>query len=327
LLVVLVPTTVAPPGPLVDAVARLRTSYPESPVVLVGMGGLGKDVPGVTVYHAVDHAIEALAHAARYAEWRRTPPVAALPRDAARAEQAQLTAARLVTAEDRTRWLQADEQIALLRPYGLAPIGTVAMDPVSAAEAADQLGFPVAVKVADPHVVHKTDRGLVRVGLRSPAEVAEAVRAFAVALGVEQVPVLVQPIVDGVEIALGVTRDPGFGPLVMVAAGGVATGILDDRAFLLPPFSHQDAARAIRSLRVWPLLNGYRGAVRADVGALERMVVAIGDLASDVPQLSEMDLNPVMCRPDGVVLVDVKIGLAQASALDAGVPRRLRASI
>ena len=123
---------------------------------------------------------------------------------------------------------------------------------------------------------------------------------------------------------MGVVRDPGFGPLVMVAAGGVATGILDDRAFLLPPFTKTDAARAIRSLRIWPLLDGYRGSTPIDTTDLEEMVVALGELALDVPEIAELDLNPVMCTPAGTVLVDVKVRLEDASPVHAGVPRQLR---
>jgi acyl-CoA synthetase (NDP forming) len=135
---------------------------------------------------------------------------------------------------------------------------------------------------------------------------------------------VVQASVEGVEIALGVVRDPGFGPLVMVAAGGVTTDLLDDRSFLLPPVSRQDAARAIRSLRVWPLLEGYRGSPRTDVASLEQMLVSLGRLATDVPELAELDLNPVMCGPDGAVVVDAKVGLRVAPQVGDGVPRQLR---
>jgi len=136
--------------------------------------------------------------------------------------------------------------------------------------------------------------------------------------------VIVQPVVEGVEVALGVVRDPGFGPLVMVAAGGVATGILEDRAFLLPPFTQRDAARAVRSLRIWPLLDGYRGSPRADVETLVGVLVTLGQLSIDVPEIAELDFNPVMCTDSDVVLVDVKVRLQEALPVNAGVPRQLR---
>ena len=203
-------------------------------------------------------------------------------------------------------------------------VGGVAENPMQASQLADKFGFPVAVKVADSNIVHKTDRGLVRVGLESAGEVIAATRAFARELGRDDVPVIVQPVVDGVEVALGVVRDPGFGPLVMVAAGGIATGILEDRAFLLPPFTERDATRAIRSLRIWPLLDGYRGSPRTDIEGLADLLVTLGQLSIDVPEIAELDFNPVMCTASDVVLVDVKVRLEEASPLNAGVPRQLR---
>jgi len=324
LLVVLVPTSVAPAEPLVDATARARATHPEKAVVLVGLGGLGGQVPGVTVYHAVDHAIEAIALAATYAEWRRAPRAEPAAHDPERASAARAIARELLSTSGKTGWVRPDDATRLLETYGLTPAGGIAANPLEASELASTLGFPVAVKVADRDIVHKTDRGLVRVGLESAAEVISATRAFEHELGRADVPVLVQPVVSGVEIALGVVRDPGFGPLVMVAAGGIATGILDDRAFLLPPFTQSDAVRAIRSLRTWPMLEGYRGAARTDTDRLERVLVALGELSVDVPEVAELDFNPVMCTPTDVVLVDVKVRLAEASPVNAGIPRQLR---
>ena len=111
----------------------------------------------------------------------------------------------------------------------------------------------------------------------------------------------------------------------MVAAGGVATDVWDDRVFLLPPFGVHDATRAVRRLRIWPLLAGFRGADAVDITALDKLVQAVGQLALDVPELVEMDLNPVIMTPAGAACVDVKIRLAPSDAPDdAGIPRRLR---
>jgi acyl-CoA synthetase (NDP forming) len=128
----------------------------------------------------------------------------------------------------------------------------------------------------------------------------------------------------GIAVALGVVRDPGLGPLVMVAAGGTATEVLDDRRLLLAPVSAQDAARALRSLRIWTLLAGYRGSEPVDEQALVELIVALGRLAVDVPELVEADLNPVVATPQGVEIVDVKLRLDRATSVDAGIPRRLR---
>ena len=129
---------------------------------------------------------------------------------------------------------------------------------------------------------------------------------------------------DGVEIALGMVRDHALGPMVMVAAGGVDIDIWDDRVFLLPPVTAQHAARALRSLRAWPLLQGHRGRPRAAVEAIEDHLVSLGHLVEDVPEIAELDLNPVLVSATSADVVDAKVRLSAAKVLDAGVPRRLR---
>jgi acyl-CoA synthetase (NDP forming) len=326
--VVLVRTRVSDPAPLVAALAECRRAHPDKPLLLVTMGGLDPhpdDLPGITRYRSVTTAIRALARVARYAAWLRVPRESPEPHDEDRAAEARVLGTRLVADGSAAGdWLEPAGAVELLGPYGLAPAGRSARGGEGAARAAMDLGFPVVVKVAEPDIVHKTDRGLVRVGLTSYAEVVAAVREFGLELGQDAVPVLVQPVVSGVELALGVVRDSGFGPLVMVAAGGVTTDLLADRVFLLPPLTRGDAGRALRSLRSWPLLDGFRGTPRADVAALEKLIVSLGALATDVPEVAELDLNPVLVTPDGCALVDVKVRLAAAPLLDAGIPRRLR---
>ena len=119
-----------------------------------------------------------------------------------------------------------------------------------------------------------------------------------------------QPMVSGTEIALGLVRDPSMGPLVMVASGGVATDVWDDRVFLVPPVSPAEAARAIGSLRISRLLAGFRGAPAGDLAGLTGLVTALGRLAVDVPEVAELDLNPVMVSADGCAVVDAKVRLA-----------------
>ena len=200
----------------------------------------------------------------------------------------------LQDAPTEGRWLAASEARHLLGPYGLRLLGRLATGADGAAEEAARIGFPVAIKVADAGGAHKSERRLVRTGLTSAAAVRLAVSGFEVDLGRAAGEVLVQPMESGVEMALGVVRDPTMGPLVMVAAGGVATDLWADRAFLLPPISLADAKHAVRGLRIWPLLEGYRGGRAADVADLERLVVDLGRLAVEVPEIAELDLNPVI---------------------------------
>jgi acyl-CoA synthetase (NDP forming) len=215
----------------------------------------------------------------------------------------------------------------LLGCFGIdAPIGEIATGSPEAIAVAERLGYPVVVKVADPSVLHKTDRGLVRRGMASETDVAEAVAAFEGELGTSLFEVLVQPeVAQSVEVAVGLARDRNFGPLVMVAAGGVAIDVWADRVFLMPPITDGDAARAVRALRIWPLLAGYRGSPPTDVSALEGLITRVGRLATEVPHVAELDLNPVILGPVGTACVDAKLRLQIPSVLDAGVPRRLRA--
>lgn len=328
LLVVLVATRVGDPARLVQTLVDARTSEPELPVTLVVIGAPVPEsaTPGVSVLPTITAAIRALTQVSRYAAWLEVPRNDPAPTNLARAIEARSWAGRHLDGGAAPEgWLEPALVTTLLAPYGAGPLGTVAFGAVGVAAAAEKVGFPVAVKVVAPHVVHKTDRGLVRIDLTTPAAVMDTVRAFEAELEPTPVGVLVQPVCTGVEMALGLVHDPTFGPLVMVAAGGTATDLLADRVFLLPPLDAGSVARAVRSLRSWPLLDGYRGAPRVDVAALERLILALGELGTDVPEVAELDLNPVLVGVDGVHLVDVKVRVARASTIDAGVPRRLRA--
>ena len=292
------------------------------------MGGLDarrEELQGITVLRSAGAAIRVARQGERVRRVAARPPRGSPGHRRGRGRRSTPDR-RAAGPRDRGRrgWLDVEQVTDLLTPYGLVPVGALVHSPLAASAAAARTGFPVAVKVADQHVVHKTDRGLVRVGLQSGMEVLNAVRAFEEELGHDEVPVLVQPVVSGVEVALGVVRDAGFGPMVMVAAGGVATDLWNDRAFLVPPISRADATRALRSLRIWPLLEGYRGSHRGDVEALAGLVVSLGALATDVPQVAELDLNPVVVTPQGCVLVDIKVRVASGLPVNAGIPRQLR---
>ncbi len=325
--VTLVPTVLADPGALRAAVASAALESGKPVVVVASDVRSEESVPGLTAYRTPLVAVIALARAMRYAAWRRVSADETLPVDAARASSSRSFASgRLAARGGEPEWLPDSVVAELLAPYGVGLVGASAVGPVAAGAAAASLGWPVVVKVADPEVRHRTDRGLVRVGLTSPDAVASAVTGFATELGVaaSSLAVRVQPVLTGVELAVGMVRDETYGPLVRVAAGGVATDLLHDEVHLLAPVSPADAGRALRGLRTWPLLDGVRGLDRVDVDALEALVVAVGQLAVDVPEVAVVDLNPVLARPDGIHCVDVKVLLEPAEYVDVGFPRRLR---
>jgi acyl-CoA synthetase (NDP forming) len=308
-----------------ERVIDARSRHPDKTFLAVLLGDDDDHtLPGATLLPTLGGAVDALGHAVRYAEWRRQPRSAAPPVDDARAG----TVNGWVSSQIETkggRWLGPAEARALLAPYGAAPSGTVVQGASAAVLAAEEIGFPVALKVADPAMVHKTELGLVRPGLATANDVGAAAVQLAEAMRDDRLELLVQPMATGTEVVVGVVRDPGLGPLVMVGAGGIATELWQDRRLLMAPVTREDARHALRSLRIWPLLSGYRGQAPADVDSLVDLVVSVGSLAREVPELAELDLNPVMVGPQGCVLVDVKARIARATLFDSGVPRRLRA--
>ena len=163
----------------------------------------------------------------------------------------------------------------------------------------------MAAKLAGGRHVHKSDAGGVRLGLRDEAAVREAADALlATDPGAH---VLVQPMVEGTEVVVGALRDAVLGPVVMVGLGGVFVELLGDVAFALAPVGEEGALAAIESLRGYGLLCGARGRAPADVRALAATVAAASQLIAALPDVAELDLNPVMAGPAGAVAVDVRI--------------------
>ena len=129
--------------------------------------------------------------------------------------------------------------------------------------------------------------------------------------------VLVQPmIIGGTEVIIGVVQEPVFGPLVVFGLGGVATEVLDDHAVRLAPLTTADADDLIHCIRAAPLLLGHRGQPQADVAALRGALLRISQLADDLPQVAELDLNPVIARPNGIIAVDARIRVTSHGAAD-----------
>jgi acetyl coenzyme A synthetase (ADP forming)-like protein len=214
-------------------------------------------------------------------------------------------------------WLTAAEAEAVLAAYGV-PLARsrVVATPEEAARAQRELGTPVAVKVAAP--IHKTDVGGIRLGLTGPEEAADAVAELrrqltAADLGRHADAFLVQEMVaGGVEMVVGVTHDPSFGPLVMTGMGGTMVELLKDVAVRVTPLTDVDVEDMLDQLRMKPLLTGYRGAPPADTAALTDLLHRVNAMVEHLPEVAELDLNPVFVRPagEGVVAVDVRMKVA-----------------
>jgi acyl-CoA synthetase (NDP forming) len=190
-----------------------------------------------------------------------------------------------------------------------------ASTPAEAARAAAELGGAVALKGLAPGLTHKTEAGAVQLGLR-PEEVEQAARAMAErlrALGHSPAGFLVQPMApSGVEMIVGVVHDRQFGPVVACGMGGMLVELLKDVSVRLSPLSPQDAREMVAELRTAPLLTGYRGGPVHDVAGLEQAILRVGVMVDDLPQIAELDLNPIVVHPNGAVVVDARVRVAEA---------------
>jgi acetate---CoA ligase (ADP-forming) len=217
------------------------------------------------------------------------------------------------------RWLTSAEAGGILEAYGV-PLARarIVTTPAEGAATQEEFGTPVAVKIAAP--IHKTDVGGIELGLATPDEVASAIERiraalFAADLGDHAGAFLVQEMVgEGIEMVVGVTHDPSFGPIVMAGMGGTLVELIRDVSVRITPLTDQDVRDMLVDLRMAPLLTGYRGSPPADVAALKDLLYRINAMVEDLPEVAELDLNPVFVRPDGhgVVAVDVRMKLAPA---------------
>jgi acyl-CoA synthetase (NDP forming) len=281
--------------------------------VAVGEHGAMHPVPGtahaVPVYTFPEQAAAALGTAYRYSRIRTASM--SLPD---RPDGIDREAARAVVRTallDGREWLTAREAYRLLVAYALPMCPQEIVTGVgSAAAAAVRLGYPVAAKLAEPGL-HKSDVGGVRLGIADETALRTAVDQLRAVSANANPQVLLQPMITGgTELIVGAVHDPQCGPLVMLGAGGVLTDVLGDRAFALAPLADADADDLIDSLRSSRLLDGYRGAPRVSRGAVRDVLVRVAALVDDVPQIAELDLNPLVCTADGVHTIDARIRVA-----------------
>jgi acyl-CoA synthetase (NDP forming) len=272
----------------------------------------GARVPAFTF---PEEAARALARAARYGAWRARDPG-----EVPEFEDCRGSEAAAVLAEALHRgpgWLTPGEVARLLACYGIPMAESrLVRSPADAGEAAEEMGGQVVIKAVSSSLVHKTEAGGVRVGISGGSEAKRAAREIGEsvkAAGYRCEAFLVQrQVPGGVEMLVGEVNDPLFGPVVACGAGGVTAEVLKDVQVRITPLTDRDADDMIRSLRIYPLLEGYRGGPRADIEGLEEMVLRVSALVDAHPELVEMDLNPVIVTPDGPVVVDARVRVEPA---------------
>ncbi len=267
----------------------------------------------VPAFDFPEDAAGAIAHAAGYARWRARGE-GAIPRltgvDSTRA--AAIVAREILAGAG---WLGPLQVAELLECYGLPLIPTrVVGSAKEAVTAAEELGGgPVALKAIAAKLLHKSDAGGVRVGLDGPRAIAAGARAITKSVsqaGYKLDGLLVQTMAEpGVELLMGVVHDESFGPVIACGAGGTSAELLKDVAVRITPLTDLDAAEMMRSLRMFPLLDGYRGTPKSDIAAVEDVLLRLSALVEAHPEIAELDANPVVAGHDGAVIVDARIRL------------------
>ena len=254
----------------------------------------------------------ALGHVCGYAQWRRRPlqPAEEAEELSDQPMISQIIAAKLAGSPGGG-WLELDQAAGLLAACGLPVLPTRgAATAAQAAAAAEAVGFPVVLKARSGDVVHKSDVGGVALELADSEAVRAAYETMQARLGAQMGGAVIQPMAPpGVEAIVGLAADPEFGPVVMAGLGGVLTDLLQDRAFAVPPLEPGAADAMVASLRAAPLLDGYRGAPKADRQALVAVLEQVARIAEEVPELVELDLNPILVSSAGAVAVDCKARL------------------
>jgi acyl-CoA synthetase (NDP forming)/RimJ/RimL family protein N-acetyltransferase len=284
----------------------------------------GKDA--IPSYLFPESAARALGHAVRYGAWRSSPAGVVPELTGIRQREARQLVADFLAAQHDGGWLPPDQVASLLACYGIELVGTIGVGSAGEAvtAAAGLGGGPVVLKADVAGLVHRTEAGAVLLDLRTADDVRRGFAGLAGRFGDDLRQVLVQPMLaEGVEVLVGVAHEAVFGALVVFGLGGVATDVLGDHTARLSPLTDVDAHEMIRGIRAAPLLYGHRGSVAVDTGALADMLLRISRLADEVPEVAELDLNPVIARADGAHPVDARIRLAPAEPQDPFL-RRLR---
>ncbi len=322
-LVVFAPQAVSKGTEAARAVIKVAKASPK-PVLTSWMGGLsvGKAVEllngaGVPAYTTPEQAVRAFMYLVSYARTREvlyeTPrdlPVE-FPLDRAKLRtvfNTILGEGRDVLSESTSKALLEAYEIPVAKPY-------TARSADDAVLLARRIGYPVAMKILSPQITHKTDVGGVALSLANDDAVAAAYtrivttahdkRSDAQVEGVTVQKMVTHP--GGVELIVGAKRDPVFGTVLLVGAGGTAAEVFQDRALELPPLSERLARRMIESLRSWPLLQGYRGRPAVNIDRLIEVLMRLSYLVADYPEIKELDVNPLLVTPKDAIALDARI--------------------
>ena len=305
-IVLFVPTVGTNEDQVGAAISRAAATADGKPVLCVFVSAQGappslRSVANVPAFAYPEAAARALGRAAERGEWLRQP-AGVVPELECDRDDAQAVVREAVVAGGG--WLDAEQTRRLLEAYGLPVVPERgAATKAAAVEAARELGFPVVLKTAAPGA-HKTEQGGIALDLVDEEAVLEAAEKIGP-------PFLVQPFVrGGAELLAGAVQDPVFGPLVAFGPGGVLAELIGEAQFRLAPLTDRDAGELVRSGKAGRLVAGFRGTPPADEHALVDLLLRLSRLAEELPEVVELDLNPVLALPDRCFAVDARVRVA-----------------
>ncbi|MGD2205772.1 MAG: acetate--CoA ligase [Anaerolineae bacterium] len=270
---------------------------------------------GVPNYPVPERAVAAIAAMVQHRRWGERPPVE-LETFGAEQDEVRKIFER-VRAEGRVAIGDAEAR-EIMEAYGIpTPRTVLTRSPDEAARVADEIGFPVVIKIASPDILHKTDVGGVKLNVTNPTDVRDAFelmvyRANRYMPDADIWGCLVQEMVQGgKEVIAGMNRDPHFGPLMMFGLGGIYVEVLRDVAFRIAPFDRREAHKMVREIRGHSLLRGVRGERRSDLEALVDALLRLSQLVNDFPEIAEFDINPLVVFEEGrgVLGIDMRLVL------------------
>ncbi|MFO7760011.1 MAG: acetate--CoA ligase family protein [Thermodesulfobacteriota bacterium] len=320
IVVILTPQTMTRPAETARVIASCVRG--DKPVLAAFMGG-SNVLPGreelVTAslpdYPSPERAVVALKGMVEYASWLRRPP-----RVVTRFRVNRRRVERIITRRIRTRRYNIGEVKAknILQAYGFQiPEGYIATSSREAIEVAERVGYPVAMKIVSPDIIHKTDLGGVRLNVTNSGGVRDAFDLMILRIG-ERAPkawiegVYVEKMVDrGLEVIIGMNRDPQFGPMLMFGLGGIFVEVMKDVTFHLAPITEEEAIQMLMSTRSYEILKGKRGQEEVELSVIANGLQRISQLTTDFPQITELDINPFIVGEIGTdpTVADARITL------------------
>lgn len=309
LIVIFIPPLVTDPEEVAAAIAEGAKEAMGKPVLANFMSAKGAPaiLNNIPSYEFPESAASALAKVTAYGDWRRKP-LGVLPTFGdIRSDDAKAIVEKVLSRGGG--WLSPIEMGDLFSAAGI-PVAKSRFVPSldDAVQAAEKIGFPVALKAAGPAIIHKTEIGGVLLNLADETAVRRAYEGLATRLGPDMAGVIVQEMVEGgVEVVVGATLDQTFGPLVLYGSGGILVELLNDVAFRINPLSDFDAREMINEVKGTALLRGYRGSAPADEAALVEIILRVSALLEICPQIQEMDANPVKVLESGAIVVDARV--------------------